>query len=92
MAVVRDASSMEELRTLAQQYATLPSAVMIGVVATPPSVLYAASEDTGIDAGRALREVVQSLGGRGGGSPRVAQGSLADAAAVTEAVRQLAER
>ena len=92
LVVVRDASSMEELRTLAQQYATLPSAVMVGVIAAPPSVLYAASEDTGIDAGRALREVVQTLGGRGGGSPRVAQGSLADAAAVTEAVRQLTER
>lgn len=89
LVVVRDASGMEELRTIAQAFAALPGGIMVGVIAEPPSLLYAASADTGIDAGRTLRELVQSLGGRGGGSPRVAQGSLTDSAAIESAVRQL---
>jgi alanyl-tRNA synthetase len=76
VAVVRDSAGMEELRALAQAYVALPGAVIVGVVQDPPALLFGAAEDTGLDAGRTLRDVVTPLGGRGGGSPRVAQGSV----------------
>ena len=89
LAVVTDAESMEVLRALAQVYATLPGAVLVGVVGAPPALLFAAAEDTGIDAGRALREAVTAVGGRGGGSPRVAQASVPDAGAARTVVERL---
>jgi len=86
--VVRhEAGSMDELRAVAQAIAALPGAVLVGTVADPPSLLLAAAEDTGIDAGRTLREVVTKFGGRGGGSPRVAQGTVPDKGLLTEAIR-----
>ena len=88
LAVVMDAESMEGLRALAQVYATLPGGVLVGAVGSPPAMLFAAAEDTGIDAGKTLREVVTALGGRGGGSPRVAQASVPDA----ETARAVFER
>jgi len=89
MAVVTDADSMDTLRVLAQVYATLPGAVLVGMVGNPPALIFAAAEDTGIDAGRILREAVTSVGGRGGGSPRVAQGSVPDAAAAQLVLERL---
>jgi alanyl-tRNA synthetase len=88
--VVRhEAGSMDELRTVAQAIAALPGAVLVGTVAEPPSLLLAAAEDTGIDAGRTLREVVTKFGGRGGGSPRVAQGTVPDKGRLAEAVASI---
>jgi alanyl-tRNA synthetase len=84
--VMHEGTSMDELRNLAQAMVALPHAVLAGTLADPPSLLFATSEDTGIDAGRTLREAVTKLGGRGGGSPRVAQGSVPDASRIAEAV------
>jgi len=84
--VRRDAASMDELRALAQAFTPLPHAVLIGTLVEPPSLLLATSEDSGIDAGRTLRDVVTKLGGRGGGSSRVAQGTVPDGARLAEAV------
>ena len=77
---------MDELRALAQAFTPLPHAVLIGTLVEPPSLLLATSEDSGIDAGRTLRDVVTKLGGRGGGSSRVAQGTVPDGARLAEAV------
>ena len=44
----------------------------------PAAVLLASSEDSGVDAGRLLKEMLQQAGGRGGGNPRLAQGSIPD--------------
>lgn len=74
--VVRDATSIDELRTLAQAALDLPKAVVIGALTSPPSVLVAASEDSGISAGAVLKERLAAVGGKGGGSPRMAQGSV----------------
>jgi alanyl-tRNA synthetase len=90
--VVRDAASIDELRALAQGVLAFPKAVLIGALAAPPSVLLAASEDSGVDAGRLLKEQLALVGGRGGGSPRVAQGSVADATALDAVVRALLSR
>jgi alanyl-tRNA synthetase len=71
-----EGSSIEALRGLAQAFTTLPMAVFIGTVPSPPAVLLAASADTGIDAAGVLKSLLVSVGGRGGGSARVAQGIL----------------
>jgi alanyl-tRNA synthetase len=85
--VVRHAAaSMDELRALAQGIIALPKAALVGTVAEAPALLLAASEDTGVDAGRVLREAVTSAGGRGGGSPRVAQGTVPDRARLDDVV------
>jgi alanyl-tRNA synthetase len=72
----REAASLEELRGLAQAYCVLPKAVLVAAVDDPPAVLVAASEDSGIDAGRVVKTALATVGGRGGGSPRLAQGSV----------------
>lgn len=84
--VRQDAATMDELRTLAQATIALPRAVLVGTIGEPPSLLLATAEDTGLDAGRLLREEVGKVGGRGGGSSRIAQGSVPDAGRLTEAV------
>ena len=84
--VRQDAASMDELRTLAQATIVLPRAVLVGTIGEPPTLLLATAEDTGLDAGRLLREGVTKVGGRGGGSSRIAQGSVPDAGRLSEAV------
>jgi alanyl-tRNA synthetase len=52
-------------------------------VATSPAqavVVLAAHPSAGIDAGARLKAALSAVGGRGGGSPRLAQGSVPDAA------------
>jgi alanyl-tRNA synthetase len=39
-------------------------------------VLVAASDDVGVDAGAVLKAALTPAGGRGGGSPRLAQGTV----------------
>ncbi|HKO17190.1 MAG TPA: DHHA1 domain-containing protein [Gemmatimonadaceae bacterium] len=87
--VVRDAASMDELRTLAQGILELPRVVFVGALAEPPSVLLATSADSGMDAGATLKRVLAEVGGRGGGSPRMAQGKVESAAAVEGLVGRL---
>lgn len=74
--VVRDATTIDELRTLAQAALDLSKVVVIGALTSPPSVLVAASEDSGVSAGALLKETLSAAGGKGGGSPRMAQGSV----------------
>jgi len=67
--------TLDELRPLAQSFTAQPKAVFIGVIEEPPSVLLAASPDSGIDAGKTLQPLLAQAGGRGGGNARMAQGS-----------------
>ena len=90
--VIRDAGSIDELRGLAQAAFALPRVVVVGALVNPPSVLFASSEDSGVDAGRILKERLSPAGGRGGGSPRIAQGSVPDAAALDSIVAGLVNR
>lgn len=72
---VRDEmESIDALRGLAQAFASMPKAVFVGSVVSPPAVLLAASPDSGIDAAGVLKNLLTSVGGRGGGSPTLAQG------------------
>jgi alanyl-tRNA synthetase len=83
--------SPDEWRALATAYCALPKTAFIGASEDPPAVLLAVSDDTGIDAGKTLRAALQEVGGRGGGSPRLAQGSVPSADALERVLRSLGE-
>ena len=67
---------LEELRPLGQSFTAQSKAVFIGAIEQPPSILLATSADSGIDAGKTLQPLLAQAGGRGGGNPRMAQGSV----------------
>jgi alanyl-tRNA synthetase len=73
------AALTDEVRTEAQAYATGEKAVFVAVVDDPPSFLIASSKDSGVNAGQVVKDAMAKMGGRGGGSPTMAQGSVADA-------------
>jgi alanyl-tRNA synthetase len=81
--------SLEELRAIAQNFTAQPKAVFIATLASPPSVLLAASADAGIDAGKTLKAALTEAGGRGGGNARMAQGSVAEAGALDQVLEKL---
>jgi len=83
------AGGLEELRALAHAFITLPKAVLVAAVDEPPALLFAASEDSGINAGAALKAALAEVGGRGGGSARIAQGSAPDRASLEQVIRKL---
>ena len=82
--------NLEDLRAVAQNFTAQPKSVFLAVMKEPPSVLLAASEDAGVDAGKLLKAAVTEAGGRGGGNARVAQGSVPDAALLEPVVEKLA--
>jgi alanyl-tRNA synthetase len=82
--------SVDELRALAQNFTAREKAVFVAALNHPPSVLLAVSADAGIDAGKAVKEAVTAAGGRGGGTPRAAQGSVPDATALDGVLARLA--
>jgi len=89
-AVPSATGSIETLRAVAQNFTALPKSIFLAALENPPSVLYAVSEDSGIDAGQALKQAVSAVGGRGGGTPRLAQGSVPQAALLDDVFRTLA--
>lgn len=66
----------EASRAFAQSFVDGGQAVVILTCPQPPSVLLAASPDSGINAGTVLKHALQKCGGHGGGSPKMSQGSL----------------
>jgi alanyl-tRNA synthetase len=90
--IVERAATLDELRVLAQAIAMLPKAVFVGATASPYAVVLAASEDSGLNAGVTLKATLAAHGGRGGGSPRVAQGTVGDTASLEAIVAALLER
>ncbi len=87
--VRRGSGGTHDLRSLAQAFVALPSALFVGAIVSPPSLLLATSADSGLDAGKLLKEHLVESGGRGGGSARLAQGSLPNEQALDVVVRQL---
>ncbi len=87
--VREEVGTADRLRPLAQAFAGLPGTLFIGAAEDPPTILVAASEDSGIDAGRMLRAELERVGGRGGGSARLAQGSVKDRAELEAVLRAL---
>jgi alanyl-tRNA synthetase len=77
VAIVREMQGpIERLRPLSQAFACLPQAVFIGIVEQPPSILLTAAPDAGMDAGKQLKSALETVGGRGGGNQRAAQGTV----------------
>ena len=66
----------DEMRALAQGFTSAGRGVLIGACDNPPSVMLAASEESGVHAENRLKELLAAHGGRGGGSAQMAQASL----------------
>ena len=89
LVVDRTSASVDSRRSVALAFAPLERAVFIAVSPSPPSVLIATSADSNVDAGKVLRPLLERVGGRGGGSARLAQGSAPSAEAVERVVAWL---
>jgi alanyl-tRNA synthetase len=61
---------------LARAAAALPGCALLLLSHDTGGVLLAASADSGVDAGALLKGALAAHGGRGGGTPRLAQGAL----------------
>lgn len=85
----RPSGKVDDARSLALAFASLPGGVVAIAVANPPAILVAASDDSGFDAGRSLKEALGAVGGRGGGNARLAQGTVPDAAALDAVITAL---
>jgi alanyl-tRNA synthetase len=84
--------TMEDIRTLALAIISFPKSVVIAPLTEPPSILVATSEDSGADAGKWMKEALAAVGGRGGGSPRIAQGSVPNVDGLERVVEQIVSR
>jgi alanyl-tRNA synthetase len=90
-ALRRVESLTEESRTEAQSFTAAGPAIFLALAENPPSVLLAASSDSGVKSGEVLKRLLGPAGGRGGGNATLAQGSLPSKAALealTEALRR----
>jgi alanyl-tRNA synthetase len=81
--------SLDSFRAMAQGFCAGVRAVFVGVVEQPPAILLASSVDSGLDAGKLLKAALQQYGGRGGGAPRMAQGSIPSRDALEQVVALL---
>ncbi len=90
--VREEQAPLESLRGLGQAVASMPLAVFVAAVSNPPAVLLATSPDTGIDAGAMLKSLLASVGGRGGGSARLAQGMVPGRAQLETLMESLESR
>jgi alanyl-tRNA synthetase len=66
----------DSTRARAQAFASGSKAVFMAVCEDPPSLLFAVSADSGINAGERVKTAITAVGGRGGGSASLAQGSV----------------
>lgn len=80
---------MKDADPLVQQLLALGPCVVLVTNALTGGVLLAASAESGVDAGQTLRPALQAAGGRGGGSPRVAQGAVASPSTLPALVTSL---
>ena len=76
--VVSATGAVKDSEPLAQQLAALGFCAVVVTSESGVGVLMTTAADTGIDAGQKLRTALQAVGGRGGGSPRLAQGAVPD--------------
>jgi alanyl-tRNA synthetase len=77
------------IRAMAQGVAALDQTRFVATLATPPTIFFATSADTGLDAGALLKRALGPVGGRGGGSPRLAQGTAPSADTLDQVRRDL---
>lgn len=87
--IVERGDAMEPLRLRALAAAAEPKTLYFASAGEPPAIVFAASEDSGLNAGALLKPALAAAGGRGGGSPRVAQGTVPTADALTAVRTQM---
>jgi len=75
----------DAMRARAQAFVAGEKALFLAVCGQPPSVLLAASADSGVHAGDRVKAAVAASHGRGGGNQQLGQGSIPDAAALAGA-------
>jgi alanyl-tRNA synthetase len=75
----------DDLRAEAQSFTASAKSIFLAIGEDPPSALLAASPDSGVHAGETLKKSLTSVGGRGGGSATMAQGSAPVAHALLRA-------
>lgn len=80
---------VKDAEALAQACVALGHGVMLVTSRTTGGVLLATAADSAVDAGASLKAALQAVGGRGGGSPRLAQGSVPDIARLPELLSAL---
>jgi alanyl-tRNA synthetase len=68
--------ALDDIRGLAHAVCALPRAAFVGTIASAGQVIVGTSEDSQLQAGNVLKAALSSSGGRGGGSPRMAQGAV----------------
>jgi alanyl-tRNA synthetase len=74
--LLEEHGSLEGLRGVAQAFTSMPRVIFVGAAAKPPGLVMATSADSGVDAAAVLKGLLTSVGGRGGGSSRLAQGTV----------------
>ena len=68
----------EETRASAQAFVEAGRAVAVAMATGAPTILIAASSDSGVHAGNALKQALSGAAGKGGGSATLAQGASPD--------------
>jgi alanyl-tRNA synthetase len=86
-----ESGALDPFRAISQGFCARPMAVFVGAAAQPPAILMATSQDSGLDAGKLLKAALSEVGGRGGGAPRLAQGSVPSKEALERALLALGE-
>jgi alanyl-tRNA synthetase len=88
-ALRRGEALAEESRSEAQSFTAAGPAIFLALAEKPPSVLLAASKDSGVNCGEVLKRLLSAAGGRGGGNATLAQGSLPSKAELQELTQSL---
>ncbi|HEY7683463.1 MAG TPA: DHHA1 domain-containing protein [Gemmatimonadales bacterium] len=82
--------TLGSLATVARTIVGFSNVAFLATLTAPPTVLLATSADSGLDAAALLKPVLSAVGGRGGGSARLAQGTVPGTEAIETALAQLA--
>jgi alanyl-tRNA synthetase len=91
--IAQPSGPIEPWRLLAQHFTSAgPGAVFLLTIGQPPTLLLAVSADSAAHAGNIVKAAVELLGGRGGGSPRMGQGSLPDPSLIPSALDRVREK
>jgi alanyl-tRNA synthetase len=83
-------STMDTLRTLADRFKEMYPKESVTVLASGAAILSAATNDV-VSRGLKAGDLITGIGGKGGGRPNMAQGSLPDAAMVNDAMDKVAK-
>jgi alanyl-tRNA synthetase len=79
----------ERARAFAQAFIDRGTAAILVAGGTPPSVLFAVSKDSNLNAGVLLKAALNKHAGKGGGSPALAQGTVPDEISVRAVAKEL---